>query len=260
MKSIILLLSLFVFSFSCTKKETKSVEQITVPDVHNSSNSLDWAGTYAGVIPCADCAGIELTIKLTSGGGYVVQGEYIGKPDSYFTKSGSFSWNENGNEITLVGIEDGAKRYLVQENKLVQLDLAGKKITGNLAAKYILNKQELNTSETSILDFKWKLVELNGQEIEYSNPDLEIYFSFDVETNKISGNAGCNHFMGTYLQSGFDRIQFKQLLSTKRACPELQLESEFLQMLDQVDNYSILGGTLSLNKAKMSPLARFVKM
>lgn len=260
MKSLILLLLLFILSNSCAKKDVKKMEQTPVIDTHTSSNSIDWAGTYSGVIPCADCAGIELTIKLTSKGTYVVQGEYIGKADSYFTKSGSFSWSETGNEITLVGIENEPNRYLVHENKLVQLDLDGKLITGEFAKNYILNKQELNTSDTSILDFKWKLVELQGEEIEYSNPELEIYFSFDVENNKISGYSGCNRFMGTYLISGFDRIKFEQLLSTKKACPEMPLENEFMFMLNQVDNYSILGGTLSLNKAKMAAWARFVKM
>jgi len=32
---------------------------------HDSSvNSLDWAGSYHGVLPCADCAGIETTLIL----------------------------------------------------------------------------------------------------------------------------------------------------------------------------------------------------
>lgn len=35
------------------------------------------------------------------------------------------------------------------------------------------------------------------------------------------------------------------------------LEQKFIQVLDQADNLSTDGETLSLNKARMAPLARF---
>ena len=40
------------------------------------------------------------------------------------------------------------------------------------------------------------------------------------------------------------------------ACPD-NLEQEFLAVLLQVDNLSTDGETLSLNKARMAPLAKF---
>ena len=33
-------------------------------DEHNSRNALTWYGVYTGVIPCADCEGIETSITL----------------------------------------------------------------------------------------------------------------------------------------------------------------------------------------------------
>jgi copper homeostasis protein (lipoprotein) len=41
------------------------------------------------------------------------------------------------------------------------------------------------------------------------------------------------------------------------ACPELAQEREFLEMLPRVDNYTLGDGALSLNRARMAPLARF---
>ena len=35
-----------------------------IDSTHNAQNSLDWNGTYKGVLPCADCAGIEKEITL----------------------------------------------------------------------------------------------------------------------------------------------------------------------------------------------------
>jgi heat shock protein HslJ len=45
--------------------------------------------------------------------------------------------------------------------------------------------------------------------------------------------------------------------STMMACPELEREREFLDVLARVDNYALADGTLSLNRARMAPLARF---
>ena len=34
------------------------------PDIHNAETSLDYRGTYRGVLPAADCPGIETTLTL----------------------------------------------------------------------------------------------------------------------------------------------------------------------------------------------------
>ena len=66
---IVLLFCMSLFIVSCkneTNKEElkfvgiKSDTTSVVIDDHNSQNSLDWSGTYKGIIPCADCEGIRL--------------------------------------------------------------------------------------------------------------------------------------------------------------------------------------------------------
>jgi hypothetical protein len=37
----------------------------------------------------------------------------------------------------------------------------------------------------------------------------------------------------------------------------MERETEFLKVFEMADNYSLSGTTLSLNKARMAPLARF---
>ena len=44
---------------------------------------------------------------------------------------------------------------------------------------------------------------------------------------------------------------------TMRACPEMESEQTFMSVLQQADNYTIADGILSLNRARMAPLARF---
>ena len=52
---------------SCNQKKENPVEREVggeEMDMHNAENSLDIAGVYKGVLPCADCEGIETTIVL----------------------------------------------------------------------------------------------------------------------------------------------------------------------------------------------------
>jgi copper homeostasis protein (lipoprotein) len=37
---------------------------IIVIDEHNAKNSLDYIGMYKGIVPCADCEGIETILNL----------------------------------------------------------------------------------------------------------------------------------------------------------------------------------------------------
>ncbi len=113
-----------------------------VPDsAHNSRNSLDWAGTYTGTTPCADCRGIETRLTLSYDETYELTTRYIGKSDSLFKKDGSFTWNETGSKIALdVDASSRPSEYLVQENRVIQLDMNGEQITGDLAGSYVLEK------------------------------------------------------------------------------------------------------------------------
>ena len=137
--------------YSC-KKEVKQLEikEDTIVEVavdtmansDNSQNALDWQGTYKGVIPCADCEGIETIITLNKDLTYVVKTKYLGKGDGkVFEEKGSFVWDKSGGNIALNGGKGGPSQYKVGENQLIQLDMEGKIITGDLAEKYVLTRQ-----------------------------------------------------------------------------------------------------------------------
>jgi len=124
---------------SCNQQKTVSEETQVTETLHNSQNSLDWAGTYAGVIPCANCEGINVRLTLDSYGTYTLTMQYIGKGEDVFSTSGDFAWNDAGSQITLDS--DSTQRYKVGEGMLFMLDMDGNIITGDLADMYILTKQ-----------------------------------------------------------------------------------------------------------------------
>ncbi len=109
-------------------------------DGHNARNSLDYAGTYTGMLPCADCEGIEVSLTLYTDSTYHKTSTYLGKdsPRS-FEEQGKYRWDEAGRNIRLEG-QEAPNQYLVGENRLVLLDMSGKKIEGDLAKIYVLTK------------------------------------------------------------------------------------------------------------------------
>ena len=115
-------------------------DEAPIDAVHNSRNSLDWAGVYAGIIPAASGPGINVAITLREDLTYLLQYQYIGRQGGGFTLAGTFKWNEDGNSITL-DAQNLPPHYRVGENRLIQLDMDGELITGELADSYVLIKQ-----------------------------------------------------------------------------------------------------------------------
>ena len=130
------------FGLNACKPKEESSNQVQITTVDNSKTSLDWSGTYTGVLPCADCEGIETKISLKGNNTYQISWKYIGKNEEVYKHEGTFTWDSTGSIITLgnMDINKEPTMYKVCENHLLQLDLKGNVITGNLADKYILNK------------------------------------------------------------------------------------------------------------------------
>ncbi|MDA3502190.1 MULTISPECIES: copper resistance protein NlpE [Acinetobacter] len=155
-KSIIALSIASIFLVACSKIENKKTEEqaptsatsevvaeTTVTDnAHTAENALDWNGTYKGVLPCADCEGIETKLELNSDKTYEIKETYLGKGDGKpFESKGSFQFDsKNPSVIELDQAGDGRK-YFVAEGYLKALDLEGNEITGELADKYQLKKE-----------------------------------------------------------------------------------------------------------------------
>lgn len=253
---------LTLVSCSTNQNQSDSVENKgnaipSSPDMdHNSRNSLDWYGVYKGTTPCADCEGIETTITLKKDGTFKRSLKYLGKDENQFFDEGNFEWNEEGSKVTLKGEKGMSQMYQVGENALFHLDNEGNRITGDLAPNYRLEK---NKTDPQLEGKRWVLIELRGKSFEKSEDMKEAFLMFEMETSTFSGNTSCNNIFGSYELKEGNKLSFGKAGATMMACPDMEAEKIFLDVLMQVDNYSILDGFLSLNKSKMAPLARFKK-
>jgi putative lipoprotein len=119
--------------------------QSVTAEKHTSSNSLDWAGVYQGVLPCADCEGIETTLKLTADQTYELSRTYLGSSTATLTATGSFEWRQDGRAIMLNTSSDTPQFFRVEENRLRQLDTRGEPIRSALGELYVLRKVDVST-------------------------------------------------------------------------------------------------------------------
>ncbi|MBW6480287.1 MAG: copper resistance protein NlpE [Bacteroidales bacterium] len=139
-----LLAAFVILGLSCGRQSSERSTTEEVPaefyDMHNARISLDYVGSYQGVLPCADCEGIRTEVILLDESQFIRKTQYIGQDDMVFEESGIYTWDDAGNIITLQGTEK-PNQYFVSENRIFHLDIDGDRIEGELADQYILVKQ-----------------------------------------------------------------------------------------------------------------------
>ena len=298
MKKIIFIVWISFFSLISCQKQTKEEERETnvavakkdsaKSDSHTSQNSLDYIGVYKGILPCADCRGIITTIELKENATYSLKTSYQGKSIKVFEENGRFIWNDKGTTIVFNDIKNAPNQYFVGEHTLTQLDMSGKKITGELAADYILRKEmsslemqkemEVSPSDAklnnrmitktviktvnpaegkfALAKTHWKLIELNGKRVKQKGKK-DFYIKLNSKDGRFHGYAGCNNFNGNYAMPKSFEISFSNIASTMMACDNMDLESKLMKTLEEVDSYNIKGNILLLKKEKRTTLAKF---
>ena len=130
-----------------------------------------------------------------------------------------------------------------------------------LSACSIIKKSNSSAkNENTITDQKWRLIELAGNPVSGKINGKVPFIRFQKEDSRYTGTAGCNGLNGTFTLEDHNRIKFSQGISTMMACEDMTAERGLAKVLQIADNYTTNGKFLSLNKARMAPLARFERM
>lgn len=154
------------------------------------------------------------------------------------------------NESQILSIFENADNFTISDGKL-----ALNKAKRAPLAEFKKGEMDLEP----IVEKYWKLKTLEGQDIKMAdNQEQEIYFRLQSQGNRVTGFAGCNTINGEYTLEEGNRIRFNGMLTTLKACPEVDVnESEFLKIFELADNYTIVDDVLSLNVGRRAPLAVF---
>ena len=116
-----------------TEVATTMAEPGVQPDA-SGADARALAGTWTGLLPCADCPGIDETLVLDADGGFVLTDTYRERPDATFVTQGTWALEAEGRHVRLdPGNKDDADRLFAIDSgsgsdALVRLDPAGKRI------------------------------------------------------------------------------------------------------------------------------------
>jgi uncharacterized lipoprotein NlpE involved in copper resistance len=128
-----------------TNEDAKSFD--TAAKVQNADSTITAApplvmAGYSGILPCADCEALEVTLSLFSDSSYQKKSLYMGRKSkgagsNEFTDTGK--WVMKGDTL-LLDLRNAPGKYIKSDSGLVQLDMKGRRITGKLANKYVLKQ------------------------------------------------------------------------------------------------------------------------
>ena len=90
--------------------------------------------TFTGVLPCADCEGIDHHLDLLPDGSYALRTRYLGKPDgAVFDEIGSWAPASDGITVAFKGGREAPVFFSIEDrDTLRRLDLMGRRIESRL--------------------------------------------------------------------------------------------------------------------------------
>lgn len=202
-------------------------------DMHNSRNSLDWAGVYEGVLPCADCPGIQTRLTLGNDGTFEKQSQYLDRDTVPRTGRGRFSWRADGNTITL-DAGGGGQIYAVGEGRLILLNNDGTRPEGAASNRVLMRVEaaavDKGASLSQVLeDHRWTLesaTDAEDRRIDTLFPAAERPFAFSFSASRLNVEGGCNSIRGSYQINAQGQLEARQMAATMMACEPALMKAD----------------------------------
>jgi len=243
--------------WGCSHKTAGKLNEARADEAFSGNRT----GTYTGVIPCADCPGIETKVTLKPDYSYDLTTLYQDRQDTPEHKTGKFLWDESRNVIELKNNTGKKKLFQFSDNGLTMLDQNGEKISGALADHYVLKKEGArNIIIKGLASGKWIVQSLENSPKDALSTDKTPYIQFDPDENRIYGHSGCNRFFGTYQLGPKGKINLSGIGATQMFCAKtMEIEHAFLNMLEKCKYISKSDSILQLKNEKQEIIASFSK-
>ncbi len=98
----------------------------------------------------------------------------------------------------------------------------------------------------SLEENTWKLVKMEGIPAEAIAAEADAFsLMFEAADTMVAGRTNCNRFFGKYELKG-NELEFENLGMTRMACPNMEYEQLFVEMLDKVNHFEIKNSELML--------------
>jgi len=218
----LLSLALSLALTACIPRQAADGAPLGADPAHSSRNSLDWAGTYEGVLPCADCPGIQTRLTLNRDESYELRTLYLDRDSAARVVRGRFSWQPSGNAITLEG-QHGGQQFAVGEGKVALLQ-PGAAPSWPQPAQRVLQRVAAAPAagvQRTLESHRWTLTSATGSQGQRidglpAGAGRPIVFSF--AEGRLNVEGGCNRIFGGYQLDGETRLVLGRMASTMMAC------------------------------------------
>ena len=133
--TILVLLTVFILF-----RINTALNQMNSDDEQVSQSIEDLPAVFSGVLPCADCPGIETVIVLNKTG-FEELSHYQERDSNLFQEEGT--WSLSGDTLKLYRSEDELyKAFIFSREQIKQLDQDLQPITGVLEENYVLDRSQ----------------------------------------------------------------------------------------------------------------------
>ena len=198
-------------------------------DMHNSRNSLDWTGTYEGVLPCADCPGTMTRLTLNRDDSYRLVTQAQGSQNAEKSVDGVFKWQAAGNAITL-DERGGRLQFSVGEGRLTLLGQeSGASHSPAANGVLTLDAPHSRDLEQQLRRNRWTLAfatDASNRRIAGLPPAQDHPVVLNFEGSQLSVQGPCNRFVGGYRITGSNQLTVSVGASTRMACDPALMQAD----------------------------------
>jgi heat shock protein HslJ len=103
---------------------------------------------------------------------------------------------------------------------------------------------KLEGGSEELFMYQWNLTELNGKAVD-EGINANLAFA-PGQVSRVTGNSSCNQLNGTIELKEDHGIRFSPFAVTRMACMGVNVEAEFLKVLEQTKSWSVKNGQLQL--------------
>lgn len=109
---------------------------------------------------------------------------------------------------------------------------------------------DFENTKKELISKTWLLQDENGTVVSYNGQEVSIQFEKEETGLRASGFSGCNRFFSN-VDFQPESIKFNGAGSTMMACPDMDGESAFLDLINKVNAYEISANELKLFQNKI---------
>lgn len=171
----------------------------------------------------------------------------IGSVETEPGKAGQVSFGKVGSTRMLCPDMDTESAVLEALNKVSGYRGTDKELSlTDSKGNTLLTLNKRPEASLASLNGRWNITAVDGEKAEdISKSETQPFLEFDTAQKAVHGNGGCNIINGSLTQSADSptSLKFGQMISTMKACPDMEIEGRILRALDKVRSFTVKDDT-----------------